>query len=326
MIKTLASIFLSSLFFCFWGCSSNSAQSEMGKWMENNGKVKVLSTTAMIDDLVAQIGGEYIDHLPLIIGQMDPHSYELVKGDDEKIALAEIVFTHGLGLEHGASLRYQLGHHPHVVALGDEIRRSFPEKILFVDGQLDPHVWMDISLWSKSVDPIVRALSERDPAHAEMYKKNGEKVYQEMLAVHEELKKQIREIPSEKRYLVTSHDAFHYFAHAYLGDENSWQQRCKAPEGLAPDGQLSTVDIQRIIDHLFAYHITVVFSESNVSKDSLKKIVSSCALKGLKVKISDQTLYGDAMGSADSNANTYLGMIRHNIAVLIKEWRHASGS
>jgi manganese/zinc/iron transport system substrate-binding protein len=145
-----------------------------------------------------------------------------------------------------------------------------------------------------------------------------------MLVVHHELKEKMGKVPLEKRYLVTSHDAFHYFTRSYLGDESNWQERCQAPEGLAPDGQLSTVDIQRIIDHLFTYRISVVFPESNVSKDALKKIVSACAQKGLQVKISDQILYGDAMGSAQSDAHHYLDMIRHDVNVLIKEWGNES--
>lgn len=310
-------IFLSILCLCLWGCSSNPSANSLPKWAENNGKIKVLSTTAMINDLVCRIGGEYIDPMVLIIGEMDPHSYELVKGDDEKITFAQILFSHGLGLEHGASLRYRLNQHPNLVSLGDEIRKSAPEKILYVDHQLDPHVWMDISLWSLVVNPIVDNLSKQDSKHADYYKKNGEKVLREMLLVHQELKEKMQTVPSQKRYLVTSHDAFHYFTRAYLGDDGDWQTRCKAPEGLAPDGQLSTVDIKRIIDHLFQYRIAVVFPESNVNKDALKKIVSSCALLGHKVKISDQTLYGDAMGEG---AYTYLEMITHNVSVLIEEW------
>src|SRR5579871_5638784 len=88
-----------------WGCSNSTAPSAMDPWVEQNGKLKVLSTTAMIDDVVRQIGRERIDHLPLIMGEIDPHSYELVKGDDEKLSMATLIFFNGLGLEHGASLR-----------------------------------------------------------------------------------------------------------------------------------------------------------------------------------------------------------------------------
>ena len=82
----------------------------------------------MIDDLVGQVGGDLIDHIPLIFGEIDPHSYELVKGDDEKISHAQIVFANGLNLEHGASLRYKLDKHPSVVFLGEEIKGKLPDQ------------------------------------------------------------------------------------------------------------------------------------------------------------------------------------------------------
>ncbi len=41
-------------------------------WYERNGKIKVLSTTAMIDDLVKHVGGDYVDTVTLIRGGLDP--------------------------------------------------------------------------------------------------------------------------------------------------------------------------------------------------------------------------------------------------------------
>ena len=122
-------------------------------YMEENGKIKVLSTTAMIDDLVGAIGGDEIDHLSLIIGEIDPHSYELVKGDDEKLSRATIIFYNGLGLEHGASLSKHLKSHSRALGLGDILYRENPEPFIYVDGQLDPHFWMDVALFAKAIDP-----------------------------------------------------------------------------------------------------------------------------------------------------------------------------
>ena len=65
--------------------------------MEPNGKLKVLSTTAMLHDLVKQIGGDEIDSTVLICGDLDPHTYQLVKGDGEKLSFADLVFYNGLG-------------------------------------------------------------------------------------------------------------------------------------------------------------------------------------------------------------------------------------
>ena len=80
---------------------------------------EVLSTVAMIDDIVRQIGQGKVLHMPLISGQIDPHSYEMVKGDDEKLHMATVVFYNGLGLEHGASLSNHLLNHKNAIAVDE---------------------------------------------------------------------------------------------------------------------------------------------------------------------------------------------------------------
>lgn len=328
--SSIASKIVCGLVICsgLMGCStdrSNKLSSPLEKWMQENGKPKILSTTAMIDDLVGQIGGDKVDHLALIMGEINPHSYELVKGDDEKISFADCIFYNGLGLEHGASLRYNLKNHPFSVALGDWIKDRWPELILIENNEVDPHIWTDISLWMLAIEPIVCAFSELDPDNQAFYRNNGDNLRKRMAEVDEKLYLGLQKVPSEKRFLVTSHDAFNYFTRRYLAapDEKTkaqWQKRFDAPEGLAPEGQLSSADIQNIVDHLIFYHIEVVFPESNVSKDSLKKIVSVAKAKGLDVRISNEVLYGDAMGPRGSDAGTYLEMMEHNEDVLIKEW------
>lgn len=299
---------------------------DVEQWAHPSGKVKVLATTAMIDDLVEEIGGDRVAHIPLIVGEIDPHSYELIKGDDEKLQLAQIIFYNGLGLEHGASLRHALHRHPLAVDLGSSIQQQRPESILYADQNIDPHIWMDISLWSLAVDPIADALSQLDPEGVPLYRKNAAALKQKMSVAHQAIQEAFSAIPESKRYLVTSHDAFQYFTRAYLAspaeaESAAWGMRCGAPEGLAPEGQLSTADIQQIVDHLLRYQIGVVFPESNISPDSLKKIIHACRQKGLQVVISSQVLYGDAMGGKGSGAEKYLDMIRHDADVIMKEWQ-----
>jgi manganese/zinc/iron transport system substrate-binding protein len=121
-------------------------------------------------------------------------------------------------------------------------------------------------------------------------------------------------VPSNKRYLVTSHDAFNYFARAYLKDpeEKEWHDRFQAPEGLAPESQLSVADIIAIIHHMKKYQIKVLFPESNVSRDSIRKIVDAGNENGMELKIATTPLYGDAMGKKGDDGDTYIKMILHN--------------
>ncbi len=316
--------FLFSL-ICLASCSCDDVcqhyRTEERQWYERNEKLKVLSTTAMIDDIVQRVGGDAIDSTTLIRGGLDPHTYQLVKGDDEKLAFADIIFYNGLGLEHGPSLQAQLIEQDNAYGVGDIILASNPSRILSYQGQIDPHIWMDISLWKEIIPIVVQKLSEHDPKNAALFKRNGDKLTQEFDQAHLELRRIVQKVPSQKRYLVTSHDAFNYFTRAYLATDNellsnSWQERFAAPEGLAPESQLSTADIQQIIDYLKKHQIHVIFSESNVSRDSIRKIVQSGRDNGLEVKIATDYLYGDAMGAPGSDADSYVKMVTYNGRVI----------
>lgn len=305
----------------FSACSnSDSAHQSNREWMQPNGRIKVLSSIAMIDDVVRQIGGEHVDAAVLIKGELDPHSYQIVKGDDEKLAFADVIFFNGLGLEHGPSLQGYLLNHDKAVALGDRLTNHEPALLLYFKGQPDPHIWMDISLWAQIAPVIAETLSQKDPAHAEFYRANAEKVVKSMMDAHQQVKDELHSIPAGKRYLVTSHDAFNYFTRAYLADpgedEKAWSERFAAPEGLAPESQISTTDIQTIINHLSQYKVHVIFPESNVNRDSIKKIVEAGKQKGLDVHINEISLYADAMGRPGTDGDTYLKMIQHNAKVI----------
>lgn len=299
------------------GCSPDSSP---GNQVETVKKLRVISTTAMINDLVQSIGGEHIAPYTLIEGSLDPHSYQLVKGDDEKLGRADLIFYNGLGLEHGASLHYYLENSPKAVSLGASIYQTHPEKILHVATQFDPHIWMDASLFAEGIPAIVEALSKADPEHAQEYAEAGRKKQEAIHQLHERVKGILHGIPQEKRYLVTSHDAFNYFAKAYLAEpeepESVWTERFQAPEGLAPDSQISSADIQFILTHIKRYHIPVLFPESNVSQDSIKKIVDAASEQGFHVTIPKERLYGDAMGKPGTDGETYEGMLLFNAKLL----------
>lgn len=264
-----------------------------------------------------QVGGDKVATLTLIPSQLDPHTYELVKGDNEKLIYADLIVANGLGLEHGPSLRSYLEGSENVLAVGDLIRQDDPGSILFVDGLPDPHIWTDVSMWSRIVPHIASALANRDPSNAELYWRNAEDLQIEMAKVDAQLYQTLQAIPDSSRYLVTSHDAFNYFTRRYLASPSEqspteWDSRFEAPEGLAPEAQLSAVDIERIIDHMERHQITVLFPESNVSQDSIRKIVSAGKSRGLNLHIATTHLYGDAMGDPGSDADSYLKMAQHN--------------
>lgn len=321
----LLGLLIACMCLCLGSCGKPSQKRSMlaKEWMLSTDKLKVLSTTAMVDDLVGKIGGDKVMHMPLIQGNLDPHSYELVKGDHEKIQSADVVFFNGLDLEHGASLKFLLENSDKSVSLGNHLKVVAREKLIDVDTHIDPHVWMDVSLFSQCIDPIVEELSRKDPEHAMEFRKRGDALREAMLTLDQDIYQMLQSIPENNRYLIASHDAFFYFTRRYLANPHEtemseWKQRFSAPEGLAPDGQISTQDIQKIINHALKHHILVVFPESNVNRDGVKKIVGVLNKKGLNTRLATECLYGDAMGEQGSGAESYLEMMLHNAKTISK--------
>lgn len=74
------------------GCSGVQAGS-------SDAELTVSTTTAIIADLVEQVGGERVDVTSIVPHHGDPHSYEPSPGDTAKVAKADLVFSNGLLLE-----------------------------------------------------------------------------------------------------------------------------------------------------------------------------------------------------------------------------------
>lgn len=323
MLKILSLLGLVFLLSCS-SHKGNEREQQQTMWFQNNGKLKVLSTTAIVDAIVKRVGGHFVDTIVLINGELDPHSYQLVKGDNEKLSYADLIFYNGLGLEHGPSLFHYLSNTSTAFSLGAAIAAKNKDSIISIEGQQDPHIWMDPSLFSESISSVVQVLSHNDPSHANDYVENGRQLQNDLKALDAQLKNILNSLSPAQRYLVTSHDAFNYFVRAYfaLPEEiasNTWQVRFEAPEGLAPESQLSTINIRETIEHLKKYHIHVVFPESNVSQDSLKKVVDAAKSEDVDVSIAPLPLYGDAMGEKGTEGDSYFKMLIFD-ALLLKEY------
>lgn len=279
-------------------------------------KPQVVATTAMVGDLVHFIAQDKVTTTTLINGEIDPHSYELVKGDLAKLKQAQIVFYQGLGLEHGASLVAYLKSAKNAVSVGEVLEKKYPDKLIYQDGYLDPHVWLDIDLWKHIVPVITQELTTIAPENAEFFEKNALELTVKMEKLDDEIIKLLAEVPENKKYLVTSHTAFSYFTRRYLAQGEGWHLRHMAPEGLAPEAQVTLYDIEKVVSYITTYGINVIFTESNVSQDAINKIIDVCSKTGHSIKCADRPLFGDAL----FDQKGYLDMMWHNATLLHQAW------
>ncbi|KGP90386.1 manganese transporter [Pontibacillus chungwhensis BH030062] len=274
------------------------------------GNVKVVTTIAQIGDIVENVGGEHVDVKSLMGPGTDPHTYKATTSDIDNLQKADVIFYNGHHLEGQMNdvfekMRSEKPTHAVAEAIPEDMLDADPEN----PGIPDPHVWFDINLWKYAVDEVTKGLSDLDPDNKEYYEKQAENYKQKLDETHTYAKEQISQIPEESRVLVTAHDAFHYFGKAYGLEVMGLQ-------GLSTESEYGLKDVQRIIDTVSERNIKAVFVESSVNERSINAVVEGAKAEGHQLKIGGE-LYSDAMGPADTEEGTYIGMFKHNIDTIV---------
>lgn len=275
------------------------------------GRLQAVATTGMIADVVRQVGGEHVDVTQLMGAGVDPHLYRASEGDVERLTRADVIFYNGFFLEAGME---------RVLLQMDErsgttvpVAESTPEErridSVIYEGLNDPHIWMDVKLWINTIDMIRDTLIEMDPENADAYRANAERYRAEMEALEAYVVERLAEVPPERRLLVTAHDAFNYFSTGY-------DFEVFAPQGISTQSEASTADIRATIDVVVSREVPAIFVESTISPDVVEAVQEGARSRGHEVRIGGE-LFTDAMGSPDSEAGTYLGMIRHNVDTIV---------
>ena len=167
----------------------------------------------------------------------------------------------------------------------------------------DPHAWQSVANAKIYVANISDALAAADPASPQAFRANAEAYLAKLDALDREVREAIAKIPEGRRKVISTHDAFGYFAAAY-GIEFI------APVGVSTESEPSARDIAGIITQIKSAKIPAVFLE-NVSDPRLIRRIS--AETGAKV---GGTLYSDSLTDEKGDAPTYIDMVRHNIKAL----------
>jgi manganese/zinc/iron transport system substrate-binding protein len=269
---------------------------------EEDGRLRVTTTTTMITDLVRQVGGERVEVTGLMGPGVDPHLYKASQGDVEALLEADAVFYNGLFLEgQMGEILERAGQQVPTV----RVTRGIPEGDLLesvaYEGQADPHVWFDATLWRATVDPVVEQLSELDPEGAEDYER-------EIDELHSFVEAEISSIPEERRVLVTAHDAFRYFGRQY-------GMEVRGLQGISTEAEAGAGDVRELADFLAENEIPAIFVESSVPRRNVEAVQAACRDRGWDLEIGG-TLYSDAGGDAGTEAETYAGMFRANVETI----------
>jgi manganese/zinc/iron transport system substrate-binding protein len=273
------------------------------------GKVQATTTTTMITDLVRQIGGDRVKVTGLMGPGVDPHLYKASQGDVAALREADVVFYNGLFLEGQMEdiLEKTSEQKPAV-----QVTTDMPEEELLdspqYEGQFDPHVWFDATLWETTVDPVVEQLSELDSDGASDFEQRGEEYRQQVEELDSFAEEEISSIPEEQRMLVTAHDAFNYFGRRY-------EMEVRGLQGISTEAEAGSRDVQELADFLAENEIKAIFVESSVPPRTIEAVQDAARDKGWELEIGGE-LYSDAGGDEGTEAETYVGMFRENVETI----------
>ncbi|MCX5571879.1 metal ABC transporter substrate-binding protein [Kaistia nematophila] len=297
-------------------------------------KIKVVATFSVLGDLASEIGGDHVEVRTLVGPNGDAHTFEPSPADAKAMGGAAVLVENGLGLEgwlgrlisvsgfKGEKVIATEGVKP-IAWTGAEEEEGHdhdkPEAKAEAghdhDGHdhaaheghshsVDPHAWQNPLNGVLYVQNIVAGLSAADPDHAADYKAKGDALASALKAIDANLKTEFAKVPAERRKLVTSHDAFGYFADAY-------GIQFVAPEGVSTESEASAADVAKIIRQIKAEKITALFAENITDPRLLNQIARETG-----VTIGGE-LFSDALSPPDGPAPTYLKMFENNGAKLL---------
>jgi zinc/manganese transport system substrate-binding protein len=261
-------------------------------------RVNVVASFSIIGDFAKNVGGERVDVTTLVGPDGDVHVYTPAPSDAKKIADAKLLVINGLGLEGWLPRLLQAsgGKAPISVAT----RGIAPLKS---GSDADPHAWQSVVNAKIYVRNIRDALVVADPGDAGLFRANAQSYLAKLDALDRDVREAVAQIPQNRRKVISTHNAFGYFAAAY-GIEFI------APLGVSTESEASARDIAGIITEVKAAKIPAVFLE-NISDPRLMQRIS--AETGARI---GGTLYSDSLTGEKGDAPTYIDMVRHNIKAL----------
>jgi len=266
--------------------------------------VSVVATTTVFADIVHNVGGERVTVSSIIPAGVGPEDYEPKPADAKKLAGADLIVSNGVGLDGFLDKLVSAAGEGSVsrLVLGDGIAT------IDVDGEPNPHFWLDPSLVEGHYVPaIAAALTKLDPAGASVYASNAAAYATQLKTLDAANKAKIATIPEANRKLVTFHDAFPYFA-AHYGFEVIGV--ILANVGQEP----SATELAALVEKVKAAHVKSVFSEAQFNPELARTLAQEAGITSIVT-----TLYNDTVGPPPTD--TYLSMMAWNVDEIVRALR-----
>jgi ABC-type Zn uptake system ZnuABC Zn-binding protein ZnuA len=288
-------------------CGDDSKASEQGSVA---GRLPVVATTTQLTDFVQVVGGNHVDVYGILKPNVDAHDFEPSPGDIAKLTRAKVIVKNGVGLEEWFDPNIKNAETKATIveaATGVTVRHGEGEH----EAEGDPHIWQDPRNAKVMVHNIAAALIAADPDHRADYEANEAAYVAELDRLDQEIAGQIGALTNRK--LVTNHDAFGYYIDRYGLDFVG-----SIIPSFDSQAELSAQDISNVVRLIKSTGVKAVFSESSLPPKTAEAIGRDA---GVTVVAGEDALYGDSLGPAGSDGDTYLKMLRHNTREIVEHLR-----
>jgi manganese/zinc/iron transport system substrate-binding protein len=278
---------------------------------EESGKLKVVTTTSMLTDLIKNIGGDLIEVNGLMGAGVDPHLYKASEGDVTKLYEADVIFYNGLHLEGKLVEVFEKMRAKKItVSLGGNLDKNELIGSEYFASNYDPHVWFNIQFFKQFSDKVAETLAANDTVNAEKFRENNALYQKKLDALETEIKATIETLQKEKRILVTAHDAFTYFGRQYGFNVVGLQ-------GISTATEAGVQDVRRLSQFIIHNKVKAIFIESSVPRRTIEALQEAVLSKNHEVVIGG-SLYSDALGDLGTIEGTYIGMFKANVKTIVE--------
>jgi ABC-type Zn uptake system ZnuABC Zn-binding protein ZnuA len=270
-------------------------------------KIKVSSFSTILTEIAQQVGGDRVDVTEHVKPGMDPHEFEPKPADLKTVGDAQLILLSAKHMEsYVDKLKEASGTKGELLEVGDGFA-SLKMKSEKDPGRMveDPHWWQSVGNVEKATKIVRDALIKVDPADKQVFTDNAAKYLARLDDLEKWVKLELAKLPRDKRKLVTSHDAFQYFAR-----ENGFT--IYAIEGVSSADQPSSKKVADIITTIKSQGVKAIFPENIENPKVMTEITRETG-----VKVAPE-LYADGLGDAKSDASTYEAMYKHNIKSIVE--------
>ncbi len=302
----------------------SAARAQVGR---NGDKLNVVASFSILRDWVHQVGGDRVDVSALVGPGADAHVYAPTPRDAKIVGAAKLVVVNGLGFEGWMDRLVQASatRAPVIVASAGVVPQPPPYppplagegKSIYLPplagegrvgarfgnaaADVDPHAWQSVRNAEIYVSNIRDGLIRADPQGRVTYEANAAAYIQELARLDADIRRAAAAIPPARRKVITTHDAFGYFAADY-------GIAFIAAQGVSTEAEASARDIARIIRLIREQHVPALFFETAVDPRLVRRIAAETATR------IGGTLFSDALTAP---AATYMDMMRHNIREIV---------